>query len=217
MKNLLYKEFKLATPLITFLFLGFSVMAFIPGYPILCGVFFICLGMFQGYQYSREAGDIMYSVLLPVKKTDVVNAKYLAVFVMEMIALVLFTVFTIVRMTFLSDAGVYVNNVMLGANPVFLAFVLLIFAAFNSVFIGGFFKTAYNFGKHFVVFVMICFLIIILAEVAHHIPGFAWMNVLDFSSFGSQLLVLTVSVLIYAVVTLISCRNSQRRFEKIDM
>ena len=217
MRNLLYKELKLATPLLTFLFLGFALMTFIPGYPILCGAFFVCLGMFQGYQYSREAGDIMYSVLLPVKKTDVVKAKYAAAAAIQMIAFVLCAVFTLVRMAFMSDAPVYVSNVMLAANPVFLGFMLLIFAAFNWIFIGGFFRTAYNFGKHFVMFIAVCFLIIILAETLHHFPGLGWLNTMDFGSVGLQLLVLAAGMVIYMAVTLISCRNSQRRFEIIDM
>ena len=217
MRNLLYKEMKLATPLLTFLFLGFSLMTFIPGYPILCGAFFMSLGLFQGYLYSREADDIMYSVLLPVKKTDVVKAKYAAAVAIQMIAFVLCAAFTLVRMAFMSDAPVYVSNVMMAANPVFLGCLLVTFAAFNAVFIGGFFKTAYKMTKPFVTFVAVCFLIIAVAEALHHFPGLGWLNTLDFGSVGPQLLVLVAGVVIYVAVTLISCRNSQRRFEIIDM
>ena len=217
MRNLLYKEMKLATPLLTFLFLGFSLMTFIPGYPILCGAFFMSLGLFQGYLYSREADDIMYSVLLPVKKTDVVKAKYAAAIVLQVIAFVMCAVFTLVRMAFMSDAPVYVSNVMMAANPVFLGFLLVIFAVFNWIFIGGFFKTAYKMAKPFVTFVVVCFLIIAVAESLHHFPGLGWLNALDFRSVGPQLLVLAAGVVVYVAVTLISCRNSQRRFEIIDM
>ena len=41
MKHLIVKELKMATPLLTYLFLGFTLMTFIPGYPILCGAFFV--------------------------------------------------------------------------------------------------------------------------------------------------------------------------------
>ncbi len=217
MRNLLYKELKLATPLLTFLFLGFALMTFIPGYPILCGAFFMCLGLFQGYLYSREADDIMYSVLLPVKKVDVVKAKYVAAVALQLIAFALCTIFTLVRMAFMSDAQVYVNNVLMAANPVFLGFLLVIFAAFNGIFIGGFFRTAYKMTKPFVTFVVVCFSIIVVAEALHHFPGMGWLNTLDFGSVGSQLLVLAAGMVIYVAATLISCRNSQRRFEIIDM
>ena len=49
----------------------------IPGYPILCGAFFVCLGIFYTYQQARECDDITYTVLLPVRKRDVVTAKYM--------------------------------------------------------------------------------------------------------------------------------------------
>lgn len=217
MRNLIYKEFAMATPLLTFLFLGFSLMAFIPGYPILCSAFFICFGIFQGYQYSREADDITYSVLLPVKKTDVVKAKFIAAFLLQMAAFALLTVFTLIRMTFMSEVGVYVNNALMGANFIFLGFALLIFAIFNWVFIGGFFKTAYKYGKPFVSFIVLCFLVIIVAEALHHFPRMGWMNTLDYSNFGMQMTVLLCAGGVYVAVTILSCRVSQKRFEKIDL
>lgn len=217
MKSLVYKELTLATPLLTYLFLGFALMAFIPGYPILCGVFFICLGMFQGYQYSREAGDMDYAVLLPVKKTDIVRAKFAAATLLELAACTLFAVVTLIRMIFLADAEVYLQNVMMGANFVFLGFVLLVFALFNGMFIGGFFKTGYGIGKPFVTFIVLCFGVIGVAEALHHLPGLAWMNTLDFSNLGGQLAFLIVGMGVYAGVTALSCHIAERRFEKIDL
>lgn len=217
MKNLLYKELRLATPLLTYLFLGFAVMAFLPGYPILCGAFFICLGLFQGYQYAREAGDIAYSLLLPVRKTDVVRAKYLAAVCLQMAAFVLFAAVTWVRMTFLPEAAVYVQNALMGANPVFLAFVLLLFAGFNGLFLGGFFKTAYGIGKPFLLFGIFAFLVIGAAEALHHLPGMAWTNALDYSHFGRQTAVLLCAAALYAAVTVLSCRTAQKRFEQLDL
>lgn len=217
MRNLLIKELKLSTITLTYLFLGFALMTFIPGYPILCGAFFFCLGLFQSYQASREANDIMYSVLLPVSKRDVVKGKYLAAAALQMAAFLLCAVCTIVRMIFLSDAGVYEANVMMAANLVYLAFVLLIFAVFNCIFIGGFFKTAYAIGKPFVIFIVINFIIITIAEALHHLPGLDWIDTLDFSYAGGQVIILTAAAIIYTAATVASCRISQNRFEKIDL
>ena len=99
------------------------------------------------------------------------KAKYLAAAVLQMAMLVLCAVCTIVRMVFMSDAGVYESNALMAANLVYPAFVLVIFAAFNLIFIGGFFKTAYKLGKHFVVFIIVNFVIIAIAEALHHLPG----------------------------------------------
>lgn len=217
MKHLLVKELKMATPLLTYLFLGFTLMTFIPGYPILCGAFFVCFGIFQGYQYSREAGDMAYSVVLPVKKTDLVKAKFVTVCLLQMAALALFTLFTLLRMTFLTDAGIYVGNALMGANFVFLGYVLLIFAIFNRVFVGGFFKTAYNIGKPFLSFMFAGFSVILVAEVLHHLPGMAWLNTLDYSDMGRQVIVLMCGAVLYAGVTILSCQTAQKRFAQMDL
>lgn len=217
MKNLLYKEFQLATPLLTFLFLGFTAMTFLPGYPILCGAFFVCFGIFHSYQFGREDNDILYTVLLPVEKADAVKAKYAAAVVLQAAAFAFFAAFTCIRMVFLSDAGIYTTNALMGANPVFLAFVLLIFAAFNAVFIGGFFKTAYQYGKPFLRFIAVCFLLIGIAETLHHLPGLGWLNALGMAQAPRQLPVLLAAVVLYAAATAVSCKVSQNRFEKIDL
>ena len=217
MKNLLYKEFKLATPLLTFLFLAFAFMTFIPGYPILCGAFFVCFGIFQGYQSGREDNDILYSALLPVKKTDVVRAKYAAAVILQMIAFSACAVCTCIRMTLLSEAEVYKTNVLMAANLVFLAFVLLIFMVFNVIFIGGFFRTAYGIGKPFVIFIIANFIIIGIAETLHHLPGLGWLNAQDFGYADRQFMILLGALIIYAAATAVACKASQKRFEKIDL
>lgn len=220
MKNsfkLLKKELKLSTPIFIYFFLGFALMTFIPGYPILCGAFFICLGMYQGYQYCREANDIMYSVLLPVKKADIVKVKYIAAAVMQMLALVLMAIFTAVRMTVMADSAVYMKNVMMPANLVFLAFVLLIFAVFNAVFIGTFFRTAYSIGRPFIIFIVVCFIIIGIGESLHHIPVLPFPGGTGIGAMGMQTGILVAAAVIYTVVTMVSCKKAEKRFEIVDL
>ena len=217
MKNLIYKEFTLATPLLTYLFLAFSAMTFIPGYPILCGAFFVCFGIFQSYQTGREDNDILYTVLLPVKKSDTVTAKYLSAVLLQMAAFLLMTLFTILRMLFLSQSPIYTTNALMGANLVFLSFALLIFAAFNVVFIGGFFKTAYHFGKPFILFIIVNFSIIAVAEALHHFPGLSWLNALSIQGAASHLPILLFTALLYAAATITSCKLSQRSFAGINL
>ena len=215
MKNLIYKELRLATPLLTFLFLAFSLMTFIPGYPILCGAFFMSFGIFQAYQLGREDNDILYSVLLPVSKRDVVKGKYLSAVILQLAGFALCAVFTLIRMRFMADAPVYESNFMMNANLIYLAFVLLIFAAFNHIFIAGFFKSAYAVGKPFVIFVVMNFLIIGIAETLHHLPEMGWMNAQDFSL--RHIIIFIGAVLVYSTLTTFSCIISQNRFEKIDL
>lgn len=217
MKNLIYKELGLATHILTYLFLGFTLMTFIPGYPILCSAFFVCFGIFQSYQTSRENSDILYSVLLPVRKTDVVKAKFYVAVILQMIAFALCSVFTIIRMMFLSEAEIYTTNALMCTNFVFLAFVLIIFVAFNLVFIGGFFRTAYNYGKPFIIFIILTFVVIGIAEALHYLPGLGWLNSLGFDYLSRQLIFLASAFVLYVASTILACKVSQKNFNKIDL
>lgn len=152
MRKLLYKEMKLTANPLSYWFITFSAITMIPRYPILVGSFFICLGIFYTYQQVRECDDITYTVMLPVRKQDVVTSKYLFVLSIECIAFILCLFLTIIRMRLLGDATPYVTNPLMNANAAYLGYIMLVFATFNSVFLEGFFKTAYKIGKPFILF-----------------------------------------------------------------
>ena len=75
MNALLRKEMRLTAHILSYVFIVFGLMALLPGYPILCGVFFITLGLFQSFQAAREANDIVYSALLPIAKKRCTQCK----------------------------------------------------------------------------------------------------------------------------------------------
>lgn len=215
MKNLLTKELRLPTSILSWLFLAFAAMTLIPGYPILLGSFFVCLGIFQSFQTIRENNDVLYTVLLPVEKADAVRAKYIVVCFLEMIAWLLMAALTAVRMTALSGAAPYVSNPLMDANLVYLAYAALVFALFNIVFLGGFFRTGYKFGKPFVIFIVAAMLVVMLAEILHHIPGLDFLN--GSNDLGVQAVILAAGLAVYALTTWLSCRRSIRIFETLDL
>ena len=215
MKNLLNKELRLSAHPLSYLFLVFSLMALIPGDPILLGAFFICFGLFQTFQNGRETNDVLYSALLPIGKKDVVKARYIFVCLIQIIAFLLMAGLTALRMVFFAKATPYVNNAMMNSNPVFLAWTLLIFALFNTLFVGLFYKTAYKFGKPFVAFIVASMLVVCIAEVLHHLPGLEFLNTLD--RLPLQLMLMLFALAIFVLATIISCRTAQRNFELLDL
>ena len=217
MKTLLRKEMRLSASILSYLFLAFAAMTLLPGYPILCGVFFITLGLFQSWQSAREANDIVFSALLPVAKRDVVRGKYLFAVVIELTGILLMAALTLVRMTVLSEAPVYRQNALMNANPFFLGTALLIFGLFNRIFIGGFFKTAYRFSGPFVTYIIAAFLVVGAAEALHHIPGLEPLNAFGFDHLGLQLALLLAGALLFAALTAVSYRKACADFEKIDL
>ena len=217
MKNLLTKEMRLAASPLSFIFTAAAALAFVPGYPILLAPFFICLGIFYSFQNARESNDVIYSMLLPTAKSDYVRSKYGFTLVIECVSFVLIAAVTVLRMTLLADSEVYAANPLMNATPVYLGLVLLMFAAFNVFFLGGFFKTAWKIGVPFVVFCAVGALIIFAGEGLWHFPGLEYLHSQRIEKAALQFGVLAICALVFAAASAVSKKISVRRFEKIDI
>ena len=217
MKPLLQKEFQLAASPLSYLFIAGALLTFVPGYPILMGAFFTAMGIFYSFQTCRENNDIAYAMLLPLSKRSIVAGKFLFSLVIEGCSFLVMIVGTLLRMTVFSGAAVYTQNKLAAANLTFLGFSLLLFGLFNFVYIRGFFKTAYYFGKPFIIYVAVALLVIFIGEALWHIPALAALNVLDFSDLSLQLPALAAGVVGFVILTWLGFRFSVGRFEKIDL
>ena len=105
----------------------------------------------------------------------------------------------------------------MNANLFALGLTLFIFGLFNLVFIGGFFKTAYKFGKPFVTHIIVTFIMIIIGEALHHFPKLGVLNVFGFEHFGLQFGLLILGAVAYILLTLLSYKSACRNFERIDL
>ena len=217
MRNILRKEMRLSASVLSYLFVLFGFMFLLPGYPILCGAFFVTLGLFQSFQHAREANDIVFSALLPVAKKDVVKGKYLFVFLIESCAFLLMMLAVVLRMTVFSQAAVYRSNALMNANFFALGMACVIFGLFNWIFVGGFFKTAYKFARPFVTFIIACFLVIFMAEALHHVPGLEMLNAFGTDSIAIQLILFAAGIALFLLLTVLSCRRACAQFERIDL
>jgi len=214
---IIHKELKLSASCLSYVFILFGLMFFVPGYPVLCGAFFVTLGIFQSFQNVRETNDILFSALLPVSKKTVVKGKYLFVCFIELCSLLLMSIVVALRMTVLSEAAVYRSNALMNGNLFALGLAFCIFGIFNSIFLGSFFKTAYKIGPAFIGYIVTCFLVIGLGEALHYVPGLAFLNAFGTESLGTHLALLLAGVTVYALLTAVSYRKSCRRFEEIDL
>ena len=217
MRNVLRKEMRLSASILSYLFILFGLMFLLPGYPVLCGAFFVTLGIFQSFQAAREANDIVFSVLLPIAKRDIVKGKYLFVCLVEGCAFLLMTLAVLLRMTVFVQSEVYRVNALMNANFFALGMACVIFGLFNLIFVGGFFKTACKFARPFVTFIIVCLLVIFAAEALHHVPGLEKLNAFGTDDLALQLTMLTAGILIFLLMTVLSFRKACQRFEKIDL
>lgn len=217
MRFLLNKELKLAVSPLTWMFLLGAFMTLLPGYPILLSAFFVCLGIFYSFQGYRESNDILYTALLPIRKADAVRAKYLIVLFFQGLAFLVICVLTVLRMTVLSNAGAYLSNFLNNPNPVYLAFVLMVFLSFNTFFVCGFFRTAYKFGWPFIGFVAAAVLLVFLSEILPHVPGLEFLHSTSGERLGLQFVVFGIAVLVFAIGTSLAEHTAEKRFESIDL
>ena len=214
--KLLRKELRLATSPLTWFFLLAALLTMVPGYPILLGPYFVSFGIFQSYQTARENQDILYSALLPLPKRAVVTAKMQAAMLFEGAGLLLMGALTAVRVL-LAQAPVYQSNALMPANLTFLAFSLLIFAAFNGLFIRGFFKSAYRLGWPLIGFMIAAMLLVAAGEALWHFPGLEILGGTGAEGRLVRLGLLLGAAAVYALVTWASLKSAQKRFERIDL
>jgi hypothetical protein len=159
----------------------------------------------------------VFSVLLPIAKKDIVKGKYLFVCLIEGCSFVLMAVSVMLRMTVFSKSAAYLSNPMMNANLFALGLACVIFGLFNRIFVGGFFQTAYKFGRPFVSFIIVCFFVIFIGEAVHHVPGLQRLNAFGTDDIAVQLLLLAAGILIFVMLTVSSCRKACEDFERIDL
>ena len=217
MRNVLRKETRLSASVLSYLFILFGLTFFLPGYPVLIGVFFVTLGIFQSFQTAREANDVVFSVLLPIAKRGVVKGKYAFVCLIECAALLLMALAVVLRMTVFAQSAVYRANALMNANFFALGTACLIFGLFNWIFVGGFFKTAYRFARPFVTYLVVAFPVILIAEALHHVPGLEALNAFGTDGLGLQLGLLAGGLAGFLLITVLSCKRACARFEAIDL
>ncbi len=217
MGKIMLKEMKLSASKLSYVFILFGWMFLLPGYPVLCGAFFTTLGIYQSFQNTRETNDILFSALLPISKRDVVKGKYVFVCFIEMCSILLMAISVILRMTVFADSPVYRSNALMNANGFALGMAWVLFGLFNAIFVGGFFRTVYQIGKPFIIYIIVNFLVISVAEAMHHFSGLSGLNAFGTDEFGLQMGMILLGIVIYGALTYGSFRKSCFRLERIDL
>ncbi len=216
MKDLLYKEFKLALHQTTIIFMSFSMMLLIPSYPYYVAFFYTTLSLFFTFMSGRENKDIFYTVMLPIKKRDAVKARCWMVAIIELAHIIISIPFAVISSKISPSGG---NMAGIDANAAFFGLVLIMFAFFNFVFITTFYKTAYKIGRAFVYGGIVITIFIVAAEALVWIPSpvQAYLDTTAPGSFLSQLPLLLAGVAVWVLMMLLTYRKSADSFEKVDL
>ena len=89
MKNFLYKELKLCFTPVNYLFLLLTLMILIPNYPCYVPFFYIGLSVFFIFNNAILCKDVEYSMILPIKKSDIVKSRCIVIAIYETVSVIL--------------------------------------------------------------------------------------------------------------------------------
>ncbi|MFR8664653.1 MAG: hypothetical protein DBY17_04860 [Oscillospiraceae bacterium] len=213
MRNLLYKELRLAAHPNLYVFACLGALVLVPAYPYGAVFMFGCLGPYISVSYARENHDVFYTALLPVPKRDAVKAKLLMFAAAQITQLVFSVPFAFLRTLYLPQG----NPAGIEANAAYYGFGLLIFAVFDFIFFSEFYKTAYKAGRAFLLGFIPAMLLIAAMEAAAHVPALAWIDSTAPACQLLQLPVLAAGALIYPAALFTAYRVASKEFEKVDL
>ncbi len=215
MGKLLSKELKLVTHPTTFLFLILSAMMLIPNYPYYVTFFYTTLGVYFCCLTARENHDIYYTLNLPVRKKDIVSARFAFVIMVELLQVIIAIPFALLRQSFDMPG----NQVGMDANIALFGLALIMLGIFNVLFLTKYYKNPQKIGGAFVIGTIISFVYMAVMEVLTHIvPLFRdKLDTKDPQFLTEKLVVLFIGIVIYAALTGIALVKSKKSFETLDM
>ena len=215
MRKLLKKEFLLSMHPIIPLMLALAVMVMIPNYPYTVMFFYMTLAVFFTCMMGRENHDVIYTMTLPVAKSDIVKARICFVVILELLQMLLIIPFSTLRQS-VNPMG---NEAGMDANIVLFAEGFLLFGIFNLIFFYSYYKNVDKVGSSFVKATVIFFILVAVdAVITHAIPFVRdCLDTPDPQYLGYKMVALVVSIVLYLIMTVGVCRISIKNFEKQDL
>lgn len=215
MKNLLYKEFRLVINSLYFLTVLFGALLLIPQWPYFLAMlylfFFIVPNVFTN---AKAINDTGFTMMLPIRKRDVVKARVISVATLELAQIV-----SAVPFAFLSMSFYPYGNMLIDANLAYLGFVFMMYGIFNVIFLPMYYKTAYKMGwaLTFAITASVLFASAVEVLVAAVPAANHAFDGLSGDALIRQLPVLGAGILLFALLTVLAYWKSVTNFEKVDL
>ena len=207
-------KFLLAPSIFIFIYpiLAFTLLS--PDYPYFIAFFYCLIGIPVLFSYFKGNKDLEFTLILPIKRQDVVKAKVLDILFIEMLQIVVAIPFAILSAFLTNPEG---NSVGLDANFTLFGTVFIEFAIFNIIFIPLFFKTGYKvalpttlaFIGYFAITIAFEVLIALIPTLNNIFDGFTYS--------GAQIIFLICGILIYCLITYSAYKISVKNFLKVNL
>jgi hypothetical protein len=216
MKDLLYKEFRLAIHPSMFIFMLFGVLLLIPSWPYFIAFGYIFIAFMNIYIMGRSNQDIFFTACLPVRKRDTVKARVYSSAAYELIQIVLAVPFAVINATLINPSG---NAAGMNPNFAFFGCVFVMYGLFNVIMIPGFYKTAYKVGAPMILGTIGAVLFAGAVEAAVHLVPVlnTSINAIGTGHLGAQLIVLAGGILLFFGLTWLGYHRAALNFEKVDL
>jgi hypothetical protein len=231
MKQLLRKEFRFCLNPQTIVFALLSVTMLVPSFPTIVP-FFYALGGFAAIMPRALADkDIEYTVMLPVRKGDVVRGKIVLFSSIELATILISVPCAIVRRAFFTPMSPaegesyesFLANIALAPRVGSYAFVLAAFGLYNLIFFPWYYRNPAKVNWPGIVALLVTMLFMGLgvgAEVMCVLLG-GGLDSLEFTLAGAglyvQLGMVLLGALIFVGCTLLASKKAQKNFDKVDL
>ncbi len=212
MKNLLYKEFHLVIHPMFYLVLLCGALLLIPEWLYFIAMMYVFLITIPNiFANSKAQNDIGFSVMLPVRREDIVKARIVSMVLLEVLQILASAIFAVVNLLIYPK-----GNFLLDTNITFFGCTFIMYAVFNLLFFPMFYKTAYKIGIPVVAALTAAVLFACIVEtVIIVIPGLKFLDGKE--HLLAQLPVLAGGILIYSLANFAAFKLSARRFASIDL
>jgi hypothetical protein len=215
MRELLYKEFRLAIHPAFYVILLTTTLLLIPNWIFTIAMSYLLWVIVPNLFVAIGANnDTFFSVLMPVKKSDVVRSKIYTVIALELLNLIIAIPFAIANfMLYRGGLG------MLEPNPAFFGIVLIMYALFNFLFIPGFYKTGYKMALPMTIAIIGALLFAIFIQFLPFISQQfnTLFNLRTPESLMWQIGMLIVGIVVFVLLNSLTIKLSVKRFEKLDL
>jgi hypothetical protein len=217
MYNLLLKELKLGvSPIFYIIPLLTGALMLIPGWLyFIVLLYFCCISVPNMFGNYKTQNDLMFSVMMPVSKNDIVKAKVAVIVFFELVHIVTAIFFGVIHLYLYPNFEYF----FFSPNVGFLGLCFIMLAIFNLIFISMYYKTAYKFGAALTAGIIGATLFATGAEWL----GIANPIVFDlFKGTGAdnpliQLSILIMGIVIFAIFTIIAYNIAIIRFKKVEI
>lgn len=215
MKKLFLKELRLNLKPPAYLLSILGALLLIPNYPHIVGVGYCIFEVFIYMQFVRENLSQEFSTVLPVKRSNIVHATTCVIVLLQALTLFI-AALSATGARFLFPEG---NLVGMDPNFAFFGVALLCLAAFNLVFLTGYYKTGYKYGVPLVLG-LVAFLSVygVCETLVQAIePLRETLDSYAAATVGARLVVLAVGIVTYAATTFAASKIAAKRFEKVNL